>query len=258
MPSAPYFSKTIEKGLAIMGLFDRDHTRRNLTEISKITGINKTSTFRFINTLVKLGYLKKCNNNRLIKLGPKALLFAHNFFQGNDLLQAVKSSIDKTFTEYKITIDSALLDDLKLISLYRRESLNIIHFRLPLVMEELHARAMGKAVLAYINDSDLSRFLDQMPMKKLTPKTLDRRETLLADLELTRNRGYSINDEEYITGLICVGAPLMNYQSKSVIGAISLDFPTSEQSLESVQKNYTGILTKLAGEISEIITMSDN
>jgi hypothetical protein len=43
MPSAPYFSKTIEKGLAIMGLFDRDHTRRNLTEISEITGINPFS-----------------------------------------------------------------------------------------------------------------------------------------------------------------------------------------------------------------------
>ena len=148
MNSPSYFSKTIEKGLAIMGLFDRDHTRRNLTEISKITGVNKTSTFRFINTLVKLGYLKKCNNNKLIKLGPKALLFGHNFIQGNDLLQGVKSSIDKTFYEYKITIDSALLDDLKLISLYRRESLNIIHFRLSMVMEDLHARAMGKAVLA--------------------------------------------------------------------------------------------------------------
>lgn len=258
MNTPAYFSKTIEKGLAIMGLFDRDHTRRNLTEISKITGVNKTSTFRFINTLVNLGYLKKCNNNKLIKLGPKALLLGHNFIQGSDLLQGVKSWIDKTFNEYAITIDSALLDDLKLISLYRRESSNIIHLRLPLVMEDLHARAMGKAVLAHISESDLSRFLDRMPMKKLTPKTLDGREVLLADLNLTRDRGYSINNEEYMLGLICIGAPVMNYQTKSVMGAISLDFSTSEQSLDSIQKNYTGILTKLAGEISEVITMSDN
>jgi IclR family pca regulon transcriptional regulator len=244
--------------MAIMGLFDRDHTRRSLTEISKITGVNKTSTFRFINTLVNLGYLKKCNNSKLIKLGPRALLLGHNFIQGSDLLQVVKSSIDKTFYEYGITIDSALLDDLKLISLYRRESSNIIHLRLPPVMEELHARAMGKAVLAHIGESDLSRFLDRMPMKKLTPNTLDRREVLLADLNLTRERGYSINNEEYMIGLICLGAPLINYQTKSVMGAISLDFPTSEQSLDSIQKNYTGILTKLAGEISEVITMSDN
>ena len=256
--SNQYFSKTIEKGLAILCLFDRDHTRQSLAELSQHTGFNKTSTFRYVNTLLKLGYLKKGENNKLFKLGPKSLLMGNNFIQGFDLLHAVKPLIDKTFMEHKITIDSALLDDLTLISLYRRESPNIIHFRLPLVMEQLHARAMGKAVLAYFSEPDLSRFLDRIPMKKLTPKTLDTKKSLLADLEVTRNRGYSVNNEEYATGLICLGVPLMNYQSDTVVGAISLDFPISEQSLDSIERNYTGILTKLASEISEMITMSDN
>lgn len=253
-----YFSTTIEKGLIILSLFDRDHTRRGLSEISRLTGINKTSTFRFVNTLVQLGYLKKSNNNKLFKLGPKALLLGHNFIQGFDLLHAVKPFIDKTFMEHNVTIDSALLDDLTLISLYRRESPNIIHFRLPLVMEQLHARAMGKAVLAYFSEADLLRFLDNVPLKKLTPKTLDTKESLLTELEVTRNRGYSVNNEEYVTGLICLGIPLVNYQSDMVVGAISLDFPNSEQSLDSIERNYTGILTKLANEISETITQSDN
>jgi IclR family pca regulon transcriptional regulator len=125
-------------------------------------------------------------------------------------------------------------------------------------MEDLYARALGKAVLAHISESDLSRYLDRMPMKMLTPKTLVRREVLLADLNLTRDRGYSINNEEYMIGLICIGAPLINYQTKSVMGAVSLDFLSSEQSVESIQKNYIGILTKVAGEISEAITMLDN
>lgn len=258
MNSPSYFSTTIEKGMAILGLFDRDHTRRNLTEISKITGFNKTSTFRFINTFVDLGYLKKCSNSKQIKLGRKALLLGHNVIQGSDLLQGVKSLIDKTFYEFGITIDSALLDDCKLISLYRRESSNIIHLRLPPVMEDLYARALGKAVLAHISESDLSRYLDGITMKMLTPKTLVGREVLFADLNLTRGRGYSINNEEYMIGLICIGAPLINYQTKSVMGAVSLDFLSSEQSVESIQKNYIGILTKLAGEISETITMLDS
>ena len=256
MPSDPYFSKTIEKGLAVMGLFDRDHTRRSLTEISQITGINKTSTFRFVNTLVKLGYLKK-SNNKLIKLGPKALLFGHNFIQGFDLLQVVKPLIDRNFTEHKITIDSALLDDLTLLSLYRREALGIIHFRLPLVMRELHARAMGKAVLAHLQDEELARFLEMSPLNPLTPKTLTNKDRLMEDLELTRSRGCSFNNEEYVSGLICMGAPLMNYQANSVVGAISFDFPAAEHTLESIERNYTGILTKLAREISDMITMSD-
>jgi len=256
--SDPYFSKTIEKGLVILSLFDRDHTRRGLSEISQLTGINKTSTFRFVNTLVQLGYLKKSNNNKLLKLGPKALLFGHNFIQGFDLLQVVKPLIDKTFTEYKITIDSALLDELTLLSLYRRETANIIHFRLPLVMRDLHARAMGKAVLGKLKEAELSHFLESVPLNRHTPKTIVKKKDLLADLEKTRIRGYSFNNEEYVTGLICMGAPLMNYQTNTVVGAISFDFSVSEQPLESIEKNYTGILTKLSGDISEMITSAEN
>jgi DNA-binding IclR family transcriptional regulator len=40
-----YYSKTLEKGLIILDLFDRDHQHRNLSEISRLTGINKTSVF---------------------------------------------------------------------------------------------------------------------------------------------------------------------------------------------------------------------
>ena len=83
------------------------------------------------------------------------------------------------------------------------------------------------------------------------------KEELLKDLKLTKNRGYSINDEEYIQGLICIGAPLINFNTKTVAGAVSLDFPASELSLSAIERNYTGILTKLASELSGIITTAD-
>ena len=71
---------------------------------------------------------------------------------------------------------------------------------------------------------------------------------------MTKLRGYSINNEEYVKGLICIAAPLMNFNTKEVAGAVSLDFPLSEYALNSIEKNYTEILTKLASELSEIIT----
>ena len=53
-----YFSKTLEKGLVILNLFNLDHSFLTLSEISRLSGINKTSTYRLTNTLVQLGYLK--------------------------------------------------------------------------------------------------------------------------------------------------------------------------------------------------------
>jgi IclR family pca regulon transcriptional regulator len=252
-----YFSKTIEKGLFILSLFDRDHSTRSLTEIAHITGINKTSVYRFVNTLVELGYLRKNSSNRLIRLGPRAFVLGQNFFHGFDLLQGVKPIIDRTSIQHNVSIDSALLHRHSLISLYRRELPNLIYFRLPLLMEDLHARALGKAILANLEEKELSGFLKSLRLKRLTPKTITSKEELMKELVATRNRGYSINNEEYLLGLVCIGAPLINFNTKAVAGAVSLDFPASEFPLGIIERNYTGILTKLASELSAIITSLD-
>mgnify|MGYP001826350122 CR=1 FL=1 len=253
----PYFSKTIEKGLIILNLFDRDHTSRRLSEIAKLTGINKTSVFRFVNTLVKLGYLRKSAQNNLLRLGPRAFVLGQNFFHGFDILQSVKPIIDKTFLEHKISIDSAILYDHTLISLYRREVPNIIFLRLPLVMEDLYARAMGKAVLAHFEADELSAFLDSINFRELTPNTIVDRQALKNELIKSKARGYTLNNEEYVEGLTCIGAPIFNYNTHQVAGAVSLDFQSSEYPVDVIESTYAGILTKLANEISEIFTIGD-
>ncbi len=252
-----YFSKTLEKGLTILKLFDRDHSRRSLAEIAKVTGINKTSAYRFVNTLVELGYLTKSKRNKSLKLGPRAFVLGHNFVNSFDLLQGFKPVIDNTFMQHNITIDSALLYDQTLISIYRKEAPNIIYFRLPMIMSDLYARAMGKAVLAHFSDEDLTRFLAHIPRKRLTPHTVIDRDELVRELKLTRDRGYAVNNEEYVLGLICIGVPLMNYNTNTVAGAVSLDFPSSEYSLKTLERSYTGVLTKLASELSQIITAAE-
>ncbi len=252
-----YFSSTLEKGLIILNLFDRDHPSRSLSEISRITGINKTSVYRFVNTLVQMGYLRKSENNRLIRLGPKAFVMGHHFFHGFDILQSVKPIIDKTFLDHKVSIDSALLHGHMLISLYRREMPNLIYFRLPLLMEDLYARAMGKAVLANLEPKEVESLLANIKIKKLTPNTLTGKQKIIKEVKITRNRGYSINNEEYVEGLICIGAPIVNYRDNAIVGAVSLDFPTSEYSLDTIQKEYPGVLTKLASEVSEAVTASE-
>ena len=56
-------------------------------------------------------------------------------------------------------------------------------------------KSIGKAVLAVIEKSHLSRLLDRIPMKQLTPKAVNTRASLLAHMELTTARGYSSNKE---------------------------------------------------------------
>ncbi|MBT8371628.1 MAG: helix-turn-helix domain-containing protein, partial [Deltaproteobacteria bacterium] len=52
-----YFSKSLEKGLKILSLFNSEAPVLTQSEIAKTLGLNMTSTYRYINTLVELGYL---------------------------------------------------------------------------------------------------------------------------------------------------------------------------------------------------------
>lgn len=249
-----YFSKTLEKGLAVLNLFGREHPSRSLTEISTLTGINKTSTYRFVNTLVQLGYLRKSVNDKSLRLGPKAFAVGQEYFHGFDIFQGIKPIIDKTFIEHQISIDSALIDKYMLISLYRREMPNLVYFHLPLIMDELYARAMGKIVLAHMDNDELETYLSTIRPTKMAPNTLIEIDDIRQNIFETKERGYSVNEEEYIKGIISVGAPMMNFQTKSVVGAVSLDFPSKEYSLAQIESEYISVLLKLAEEISELTT----
>jgi DNA-binding IclR family transcriptional regulator len=253
-----YFSKTLEKGLTILGLFDNDHSRRTLSEISRLAGINKTSTYRLVNTLVLLGYLSKNARNKALRLGPKALLFGHTVVQGYELLHMVKPLIDEVHRFCNVTIDSTLVDGQILLALYRREASSTLFFRQPLASEDLHARATGKAVLSRMDQSDLETFLAKAPFKKFTPNTIDQASVLVRQIEEDRARGFSINNEEYFQGLICIGAPLMNFQTGKVAGAVSFDLPTIEHTIESLISTYAGQVTKLANDISELVTLNES
>jgi DNA-binding IclR family transcriptional regulator len=58
---------------------------------------------------------------------------------------------------------------------------------------------MGKVVLAQLNKTELLQFLKKVPRKKLTPKTVVKTQDIIKELELTKYRGYAINNEEYLS-----------------------------------------------------------
>lgn len=253
--SNQYFLTTLDKGLRILNLFNQEQTSLSLTEIQHEIGINKTSAYRFVDTLVQLRYLRKDPLTKRLKLGARALDMGYKFLQSFDLLQTIKPFIDQAYQELQITIDSALLEDGFFLILYRREARHTLTFRLPPVTHELYCNALGKAALAFLPKEKLNRILAGQKIESRTANTIVGKNALLDDLARTRARGYALNNEEYIRGLIAIGAPLFAGRSGQVVGSISFDFSTVEHSLEGIERTYSGQLVELAENISEVISM---
>jgi len=253
-PANPYFSKIIDKGLRILSLFTPETTNLSLKDIALKTRINPTSTFRFVETLIQLGYLKKDPRTKLVKLGPMALALSHNIIKSFDMLQIVKPHIDEAFEKLNVTIDSAVVDGGRLVLLYRREAKDTLTFALPLVSPHIHCSALGKAYLSGLSEAELSRFLDGLMLTAKTPHTLTSRAAVLADLRRARQRGYVVNNEEYVLGLVSIGAPLIN-EDGVVLGALSFDVSTVQFTAAEAEKRLAPAVLKLAAALKPALPL---
>jgi IclR family pca regulon transcriptional regulator len=248
-----YFLSTLEKGLRVLNLFNEDRSVLSLKEISKLVGTDKTSAYRLVNTLVQLGYLKKDPRSKLLRLGTQSFYMAQSFLLSFDLIQVIRPVIDDIFDDHNLTIDSALLDGDRLFAIYRRQARNTIEFRFPSPERELFNTALGKAVLAFLPQAELLQILGNKPLRRWTKNSITKKKELLTELEKTKERGYSLNNEEIIPGLIAIGAPLFNMKMSRVIGSISFDFVTSGHSVRSIERGYAQVILKWSKKISEMI-----
>jgi IclR family pca regulon transcriptional regulator len=251
-----HISETLEKGLSILNLFNENHQGLKLSEITRLLGINKTSIYRYLNTYCKLGYLRKDPKTKIFKLGPRTVALAYTFIQSSDLVDTIKPIVDRAYLKLRVHIDVGLLHGDSIYALYRRENKDTIHFRHFTRGNGLHFLASGKAALAFLPEEEQISLIDRLQLERKTAKTITEKNVLFEELKKIRAKGYSLNNEEFLPGLIALGAPLINHHTSRVQGAISFDASTSRCSMEQFEKEYAVPLVALAKELSIVLPVS--
>jgi DNA-binding IclR family transcriptional regulator len=249
-----YFSKSLEKGLKILSLFNRETPALSQTEIAKIIGLNMTSTYRYINTLVKMGYLEKDEVTKLVRPTIFCLSFCHNLMQATDHKRLIKELVDALHKKHNITIDVALSVDDDMMRIYHREAADTLTYSLPdFTRNCLHNTALGKAYLSSLSLQELDERLPALQLNAKTEKTITNRETLKQQLLQARTKGYTMTVEEYLPGLIAIAAPLINPHTGKGIGAVSFDFSVLQRSAKEIEAQYSQLVIELAERISGTI-----
>jgi DNA-binding IclR family transcriptional regulator len=97
---------------------------------------------------------------------------------------------------------------------------------------------------------ELDTYLKHNTLVSYTPNTITRKGRLRQDLKLTRQRGYSLDRQEFVIGIACMGAPIFDH-NKRAVAAISIS-GTSDQVLRDKKRleRMQGELIRTAAEIS--------
>lgn len=90
--------------------------------------------------------------------------------------------------------------------------------------------ATGRALLAFQPEAEIERVC-KGPLQKFTARTITDPKLLRRELDLTRERGYSLNHGEYRGEIVGVAAPIRDHLG-NVVAAISMSGPEYRFSVE--------------------------
>ena len=248
-----YFAKTLEKGLRILNLFDANHPSWSLTEISERMELNLTSVYRLVNTFVELGYLKKGSKSKRLHLGPMAVTLGNQLLHGFDTVRLIEPLVDEIHCRYNISIEVSLFHSNCLVQIYKRETSNTLTYRQEAVSELLYCTGSGKSVLAVLPAEKLKNLAEAQSFARRSEKTITNIDDFHEDLAQVRQRGYALNNEEYIKGLIAIAAPILSRDTSYPLGSLSFTSTTPDHTLAEFEVKYAAVLCELARKLSEVI-----
>jgi len=112
----------------------------------------------------------------------------------------------------------------------------------------LSTTAVGKALVAFAEDSEREKLLAELPLEPLTPKSITDREVFRAEIELIRRRGFAVMDEENEAGMRAVAVPLFNDQGHA-FASLATAVPVFRLSLEDLEA-HVPLLQEAAAELA--------
>ncbi|MDQ0680903.1 DNA-binding IclR family transcriptional regulator [Arthrobacter pascens] len=112
----------------------------------------------------------------------------------------------------------------------------------------LHTTAVGKALVAFAEDSERQRLLEELELEPLTEHSITDRKAFQAEIELVRRNGYAVMDEENEIGMRAVAVPLLNAQGH-VFASLATAAPVFRLSLDALVAQVP-LLQEAAAELT--------
>lgn len=215
-------NQSVERAMNLLSLFSHRHSRWGITESSRILGLSKGTVHGLARTLLKTGFLQQDSETRKYQLGSKIFELGVVLAGSLEINQKATGPASQLVKRTNLTSRIAIQDaDSALVTLNIDPRLNTFFSNQIGPRVPKYCSAIGKSILAFMDDRELNAYLDRTELIPFTSKTITRRKQLLRELEETHRRGYSIDREETILGIGCIGAPIFGQEGR-VVASISL------------------------------------
>lgn len=252
--SEPRYSQSLARGLAIMECYSPGRPTLGIAEIAGELGMSRSTTHRYLVTLVALGYMEQ-DKRRKYRLSLRVTDLGMSALSGTGLREHAHSILEELRGRSKFTASLAVLDGAEIVCVDRlagfqrgaSESEGVVvgvGSRLP-----ASCTAMGKVLLGDLPHDERRELLSGVKLERRGPNAIVRKSALLAELQRVSEEDFASEDEECAKGRIAIAAPVRN-ESRAVVAAIDLSAHNATISVERLADGLRPHLVAAADRIS--------
>jgi IclR family transcriptional regulator, acetate operon repressor len=247
----------LEKALDVFEAVSKATGGISQADLSDQLKVPRTTLYRLLSTLVARGLVRRDPVRRVYCLGFKCFELARSAHASPDLVSAAAFEMRALRDLSGETTYLAILDGTEVLALERFDGAHSERSSASLgERKPVHCTSQGKAILAAMPEAARDALLRDISLKPRTPRTITEKRRLMADLRLIAQRGFSIDDEEIVEGVRCVGAAVIDSAGR-VRGAISIAGPAWRMTLPRL--DTLGIeVAEAAARIGEQLALVNN
>jgi IclR family pca regulon transcriptional regulator len=257
----PRYSQSLERGLAILGCFSSSRPVLGIADIADDLGMSRSTTHRYVITLVALGYLEQ-GASRKYRLGLRVTDLGMSALDSTGLRKHSHPALEELRQLTSHTAGLGVLNGEEIVYVDRtrspRHELDKAALdpqpgsRLP-----AHCTAIGKLLLAYLPESEQHELVVNMTLTKRGPNTITAKKGLREELERIRREGLAIADQELAPELRTLAAPVRD-RTGAVLAAVNLSVPSASTPLAELVRTLSPQLIATADRISASLGYRDD
>lgn len=215
----------VKKALSLLGIFSITRPEIGLSEFARLTGYDKATTHRLLQTLVEEGLVEQHPVNKRYRLGASILVLARVREASFPFATVAQTMLHALSEDTGETAHCSLYSNrtLAVIASVESKKANRVSMQGAEILP-FHATASGHVFLAFAAPKDVADALE-LPLKAYTAVTCTDLAVLLAGVERAKEAGYAIVDKTYEDDVIGFAAPIFG-PNQTAIGAVAVAAPS--------------------------------
>lgn len=213
-------TRSVLKALDLLDFLHQRSSALPPAEIASGIGVSRPTAYRLLATMASCGWVAKDSQDpSKYRLGYHILQLAGTFLRDLDIRSVARPFMEQLSHQYDVNVRLFVLDNGEAVFLDHVMGSHPIQSLIPLGQRGcLHSKAVGKAILAYLPEEQVTFIVRTHGLEARTSRTITDLSALIKELVRVRRLGYGIADQEDNENLRAVGAVILNFQNAPIGG----------------------------------------